>query len=313
MNTMHTRGTLLALLLSVPGLARAVPEAEINSPVADAQMVEITDITVDGVATTGAIVDGVIGVVSGPAVKDLDFFRFTGREGDVVTFDIDGGFGGLRNVDTIVAVFGPAPTYQLLSQNDDGSPVDAGSRPVSSTGSGSNLTRDSHIANYRLPADGTYTVGISGWPRSFSSGGTVASTSTGSNGDYTLIISGVTPSVQQISIEIKPGSGDVAPINPKAKGRVPVALLGSGEFSVDDVDTGSLTFGHSGDEASLAKCGTPSDVNGDLWPDMVCHFENQAARFAPTDDQAILRGRKDDGGKFEGRGWLKVVPVKSPD
>ena len=311
MRTMLTRGTLLALLLAAPGLALAVPEEEANHPTTSAQMLDIGDITVDGVATTGAIVDGVIGVNSGAAVLDLDYYAFEGSAGDVVTLDVDKGWDGARRVDTIIAIFGPGPTYTMLNTNDDAL-VDPGSVASSATSSNS---RDSRIMNFRLPADGTYTVGVSAFPRRWATGGGVTANTLGTNanGDYTLIISGVTPAVMQISIEIKPGSGDVAPINPKSRGKVPVALLGSNEFSVDDVDTETLRFGHSGTEASLSKCGTPSDVNGDLYPDMVCHFENQMAQFVGTDEEAIMRGKLENGRKFEGRGWLKVVQVKAED
>ena len=311
MSTMHIRNMLLALLLALPGLAHAAPEVESNHPVAAAQALEIGDIIVDGVATTGASVDGVVGARSGAATLDLDFYTFAGSEGDVVTLDIDRGWDGARRVDTIIAIFGPAPAYTMLSTNDD-STVDPGSVATSTT---SGTTRDSRIVNFRLPADGQYTVGVSGFPRRWTHGGTVTSSTLGmnANGDYTLVVSGVTPSVMQISIEIKPGSGQVAPINPKARGKVPVALLGSGEFSVEDVDTDTLKFGHSGTEASLSKCGTPSDLNGDAFPDLVCHFDNQAAEFVSSDEEAILRGALDNGRKFEGRGWLKVVPVKAPD
>lgn len=310
MSTLHTRNTLLALLLAVPGLAQAVPEVEANNPANAAQTLDIGDITVDGNATTGAVVEGVVGNLSGSAVQDLDYFAFEGREGDVVTFDIDGGWGGLRTVDTIIGVFGPAPAFRLLNTNDD-SPVDPGSIRSSTT---STTTRDSRLENLRLPADGTYTVGVSSFPRRFANGGGVTSSTLGTNanGEYTLIISGVTPSVLQISIEIKPGNDGIAPINPKAKGKVPVALLGSSDFSVEDIDADSLTFGHSGLEDSLFKCGTPGDVNGDAHPDLVCHFDNQAAHFDSSDEEAVLRGKLEGGRKFEGRSWLKVVPAKAP-
>jgi hypothetical protein len=304
MSTITIRGTLLALLLSAPGLAPAVQESESNHPVASAQALQITDITVDGRATTGAVIDGVVGNLSGTPVQDLDYFVFEGQEGDVVTLDIDGGMGGLRKVDTILGLFGPAPAFTLLHTNDDGgNPLDPGSTS----------TFDSRIVNFRLPASGVYTVGVSSFPRRFAHGGGVTSTQLGANanGDYTLIVSGVTLAVQQISIDIKPGSGGVAPINPKAKGKVPVALLGSSEFSVEDVDADSLTFGHSGNESSLSKCGSPGDLNGDAFPDLVSHFDNQAAKFDSSDEEAILRGELESGDKFEGRGWLKVVPVKA--
>jgi hypothetical protein len=318
------RSTLLALLLAIPGLASAASETEANHPVDSPQTLVIGDLTVDGRATTGAIVNGVIGVTTaGTDVSkmklDLDYFTFEGKAGDEVTIDIDNGTGlGRADVDTTLGLFGPAPTYKLLMSIDDVS-LDSGSEPISKGGT---RTPDAAIRNFPLPADGVYTVGVSGFPRRFATGGGIVNNDTRlivqpnghtSNGDYTLIVSGVTSSVLQISIEIKPGSGDVAPINPKSKGKVPVAMLGSSEFSIEDVDTASLTFGHGGTEASLSKCGASSDVDGDLWPDMVCHFENQAAQFASTDEVGILRGKLKNGRTFEGRGWLKIVPVKAQE
>lgn len=309
MSTLHTRNTLLALLLAIPGLAQAASEREANHPIASGQTVEI--VIPEDQLTGGAAIDGIVGNVSGTPVDDLDFFVFSGNEGDVVTLDIDGGAGVGKTVDTIMAVFGPGPTFAVLRQSDDapaGQALDPGSK--------SRL--DALITNFTLPASGTYVVGVSSYPRDFITGGTVVCRprvticfGSSANGDYTLLITGVSTPLLQISIDIKPGSGEVAPINPKSKGKIPVALLGSSQFAVDDVDASQLTFGHSGNEVSLSKCGTPSDVNGDAFPDMVCHFDNQAAHFDSSDSEAILRGELEDGRKFEGRGWLKVVPVKA--
>jgi hypothetical protein len=303
MNKMtKTYVAVVAAALALPGIAQAASETEANHPVGMAQPLAIQ--AEAGLNTGGAAIDAVIGNNTGPAVLDLDFFTFSGQEGDVVTVDIDGGMGGGRNVDTILAIFGPAPGYALLRTNDDaGYPLDPGStHPY-----------DSRIVNFKLPSNGTYTVGVSSYPRRWVNGGTVSSSSLGTNanGDYTLLVSGVSVPVLQISIDIKPGSGDVAPINPKARGKVPVALLGASDFVVGDVDADTLTFGHSGNERSFVRCGEPEDVNGDAFPDLVCHFENQAAAWAPSDDEAILKGELEDGRKFEGRGWLKVVPVKA--
>jgi len=296
------RRTLLVAALAVPGLALATNESESNHPIAQAQTIPIEADA--GSGKGGAIIDGVIGNLSGAAALDTDYFRFDGTEGDVVTLDIDGGMGGLRNVDTVVAIFGPPPTYAVLRLNDDaGLPLDPGSIHA----------YDSRITNFRLPTTGSYIVGVSSYPRRFANGGGTTSNALGANanGDYTLLISGVTVALLQINIEIKPGSGEVAPINPKSRGKIPVALLGASDFVVANVDVDSVTFGHSGDEKSLSKCGDPTDVNGDAFPDLVCHFENQAAAWAPTDDEGILKGELGSGLKFEGRGWLKVVPVKA--
>ncbi len=293
---------LLAAAMAVPGLAQATPEKEANNPIAFGQVVEIT---AEGGTTGGAVLDGIIGALTGAAVLDTDYFVFEGREGDVVTLDIDGGMGGGRDVDTILAVFGPAPAYSMLRTNDDGgTPLDQGSTSA----------LDSRIVNFRLPASGTYTVGVSSYPRRFANGGGTTSNSLGSraNGDYTLLVSGVTVPVLQVNIDIKPGGSEQpSPVNPRAKGKVPVALLGSAEFAVDEVDQATLTFGHSGDEASLHKCNDPRDVNGDAHPDLVCHFENQIAAFDGTEDEAIAKGKLRSGRRFEGRGWLKIVPTKA--
>jgi hypothetical protein len=295
---MKLKTSIIAVLAAIPGLAFAVAESEPNHPIGLAQSLTVAS---DGSVT----VEGVVGNLAGPPVLDTDYYTFEGTAGDVVTFDIDGGWGGTRNVDTMLGVFGPGPSYTVLRFNDDGpSPLDPGST----------RSLDSRVVNFVLPATGAYTVGISSYPRRFANGGGTTSNALNSlsNGDYTLIISGVTPQLLQISIDIKPGNGDeLAPLNPKARGKIPVALLGSAEFDVRDVETGSLTFGHSGSEASLHKCGEPSDVNGDLWADLVCHFENQEAKFVATDDEAILKGELDDGRAFEGRGWLKMVPAKA--
>jgi hypothetical protein len=280
--------------------AYAVYEVEPNNDLGTTQTLAIS--------TGGtAEVTAVLGVLEGSATGDVDFYAFEGREGDVVTLDIDGGMKAsgstARSVDTIIAIFGP-PGYAMLRLNDDGgNPLDFGSvSPL-----------DSRITNFRLPTTGRYVIGVSSWPRHFTHGGRLMSTTLGprANGSYTLLVSGVTPLVQQINIEIKPGSQNLAPINPRSRGNIPVALLSSSEFDALTVDRTSLTFGAAGSEPSLTRCGKEGeDVNGDGRADLVCHFENQAAGFEKGDLEGILRGRTLQGRAFEGRGLLKVVPEK---
>jgi hypothetical protein len=308
MGKLHVRSAILAAVLGVaagPGVAQAVNESNPNDPISTPQ--QLTIVVEEGQLTGGATVNGALGNLAGSPVLDLDFYVFRGRVGDVVTVDIDGGMGGVRNVDTVLGIFGPGPTYDLLRSNDDaGLPLDVGSTSPS----------DSRIDNFRLPATGDYTVGVSSYPRHFRTGGTTTSTRLNSyaNGDYTLVISGVAAPVQHINIDIKPGDSEsLAPINPKSKGKIPVALLGSKDFRVSEVNVTSLTFGGTGDEASLSKCHGREDINDDGYPDMLCHFENQVAAFSPTSEEAVLKGRLDDGSLIEGRGRLKVVPAKAVD
>ena len=282
--------------------AQAVDEVETNDSTTSAQGLTIV---AEGSATGSAMVNGVIGNLTGSPVFDLDFYSFRGQEGDVVTVDIDGGMrSGERDVDTVIAIFGS--DNLKLRENDDGAyPVDPGSvHPY-----------DSRIDNFRLPSSGVYTVGVSSYPRRFADvGGDVLSTRLGrySNGDYALIISGVTPAVMQINIDIKPGnSTKPSPINPKSKGRIPVALLSSSEFDAVSADVGSLRFGPTGTEASAPRCNPKGrDVNDDGLLDLVCHFDNPTAAFSASDEEGMVTGKAGDGRPFEGRGLLKVVPQK---
>jgi hypothetical protein len=282
------------------GAALAVDEVEPNDPVNAAQHLVI--------GTDGSVqVQGVMGVLTGTATRDVDFYSFEGSAGDVVTVDIDAGIlANGTGVDTILAVFGPngANPLYLWRQNDDaGLPLDEGSFSKF----------DARVTNFRLPVSGRYVVGVSSFPGSFIDVNTLSSgrISTHTDGSYTLIISGVTPSVQQINIIIKPGSTDVAPINPKAKGNVAVALLSSTEFDAMDVDQSTLRFGAQGNEASLLRCNKDgTDVNGDGLLDLVCHFDNPTAGFQVGDTEGMVTGATKGGRLFEGRGWLKVVGRK---
>lgn len=256
-------------------------------------------------------VAGTVGVLATvtPVIPDVDFYSFHGQEGDVVTIDIDGGMkpagSSVRSLDTVLVIYGP--DLAVLRQIDD--------VPSNSVDLGSISRFDARLDNVRLPVTGIYTVGVANSGRTFLPGGSVTSfvARSTSNGSYTLIISGVSPSVQQIGIEIKPGAGSIAPLNPKSKGNVPVALLSSKDFDALKADRASITFGSSGDERSLLRCGKDGeDVNGDGRPDLVCHFDNQLASFDQGDEEGIVRGTI-GGMPFEGRGWLKIVPVKKND
>ncbi len=117
--------------------------------------------------------------------------------------------------------------------------------------------------------------------------------------------------VLQVGIDIKPGQRGIARINPKSRHVIPVALLSSRNFDALKVDVSSLTFGSTGDEKSLAKCYKRGvHANRDQRRDLLCLFENDVANFETTDEEAILRGRTEDGTPFEARGMLKVVAEK---
>jgi len=311
---LNTRFAAMAAFLAASmasGAASAIVEIEDNNTIATAQRLAISGGSVEVNAILG---NGSLGA------NDVDFYSFTGQAGDLVTIDIDGGMkSDGSGVDTYVAIFRPDST--ILLANDDGGVFDAGS--VFPSG-----TLDS-LMTVRLQTTGTYTVGVSSSAHPFLVTGAGAVGSSGFNmnltGSYTLVISGVSdpvvqpapppppaPAVQQINIEIRPGTGEQAPINPKSKGSIPVALLSNPGFDALGVDLQSpLTFGHSGNERSYLRCNKEAvDVDSDGLPDLLCHFDNGMTGFEPSDTAGKIKGRMAAGGQFEGQGYLKVVPVK---
>ena len=281
------RRTLLALTLSAfgAGAMAQVPEVEPNHPIQSAQRLNIS-----GGGT--ASVRGTVG-----HLHDVDYYSFEAQEGDVITVNIGHTTNGL---DAGIVLFGPGPSYAFIKGNMD-APTD----------NDSTREEDPRLDALRLNASGTWTVGVAAHPMWFASGGTLTRTRSLSSGEYTLTISGVSSPVQHINIDIKPGSAERAPVNPKAKGTVPVALLSSKDFNAADVDPVSLSFGATGDEKSLRRCGKEGeDVNGDGLRDLVCHFDNEVAKFQRGDTVGVVKGKTKSGKAIEGRGDLKVVPEK---
>lgn len=302
--------TLAMMVAATPLYAASINEVEANHPLQSAQYLsaaggEVTISAAIGVPGATETVATLFGSTTVPASSDdLDFFSFYAQAGDVVTLDIDNGAGGQQSVDTTMAVFNSSGT--MLRMNDDAESYDAGSTSL----------LDSRIDDFVVPATGIYHVGVSSYPRYFQDGGTVDTTSS-PGGDYTLRIAGasaapVKPSVKKVSISVKPGSNDRAPINPKSKGKVKFAVLSANDFNAMEIDPSSMTFGATGNEASLSKCNNDGqDVNGDGLLDLVCHYENQAAGFRYSDVEGVVRGKTRKGVAFEGRGLLKVVPTKT--
>ena len=109
-----------------------------------------------------------------------------------------------------------------------------------------------------------------------------------------------------VNIDVKPPS-DPATINPSSSGTVPAAILSTADFNATtQVNRSSLTFGHTGLEHSLAFCNV-EDVNGDGLPDLVCHFNTQAASFLAGDTQGILNGRTVDGTPIVGTDSIVII------
>jgi hypothetical protein len=118
----------------------------------------------------------------------------------------------------------------------------------------------------------------------------------------------------QLSIVVDPKDDDedansLAVINLKSKGQVRVAVLSSSTFdATTQLDTTSLTFGHSGTENSVVACGPEArDVNLDGFPDLVCRFSLPQTGFQPGDTQAVLHAKTLSGTSATGTASIQVV------
>jgi hypothetical protein len=129
-------------------------------------------------------------------------------------------------------------------------------------------------------------------------------------GSFYFIVKDVTGVDREI--DIKPGSG-ANPINPKSRGKIPVAILSSAEFdAVAVINRTTVTFGRTGDEDSMhmrrngPNCGE-CDVNSDEFSDLVCHFYTERTGFLQTDTRGFLKGKTIHGERFIAIDLITIV------
>ena len=122
------------------------------------------------------------------------------------------------------------------------------------------------------------------------------------------ILVGLLPDVIQVRLDIKPDA-EVNSLSVKTKGTLPVAIISTGSFNaVSAVNQSTLTFGKTGDEASLSRCnGKGEDINRDGRRDLVCHFHIQLTGFAPGDTQGVLKGKTWANENVQGTDSIRVV------
>jgi hypothetical protein len=270
------RRTLLALALTAFGASSMaqVPEAEPNHP--------LTAANADRLNLSGSSisVQGTVGKLS--TGQDVDFFAFTVQANDTVKVDIKP-----EGFDAWIFAFEPGPPYRRAFWGLNELPA----FPVAEKA-------------------GKWVVGVTADGMILLDNGTTARNAF-SGGAYALTIT-VTSAETHILLDIKPGSA-VSPINPKAQGTIPVALLSSEKFTPLEVDTATLTFGKNGDEPTFRRCNpaqSAQDLNADGKPDLVCHFDNGGAGFQRGDSVGTMRGKTKSGQAFKGTGDLKAVPEK---
>jgi len=112
-----------------------------------------------------------------------------------------------------------------------------------------------------------------------------------------------------VIIDIKPG-GFPNSINPQNLGKIPVAIISkTGFLAPSQVDQRSLTFGHTGNEQSLAFCNS-QDVNGDGIMDLVCQFYMSLTGFQIGDTAGVLKGQTVEGMAIFGTDSVVIVPPR---
>ncbi len=100
------------------------------------------------------------------------------------------------------------------------------------------------------------------------------------------------PDVITVDIDIKPGS-DPNCFNNNGNGVIPVAILGSADFDVTQVDASSVEL----ESLAIRAVGKSNkllahieDVNGDGFDDLVVQIEDQDGVFSVGDTTAIVTG-----------------------
>ena len=105
--------------------------------------------------------------------------------------------------------------------------------------------------------------------------------------------------VQEVGIDIKPGS-DPNSINlKKENGVIPVVILGSETFDVYTVDSDTLCFGPAGAEPVHTDVHY-EDVNGDGYMDLVSHYISSETGIMSGDTSACIYGEYNGGMPFTG-------------
>jgi len=113
------------------------------------------------------------------------------------------------------------------------------------------------------------------------------------------------PPVLNVAIDIKPGSFPNS-INPRSRGKIPVAILTTGTFAATTVDTTTVRFGATGTEAAPVHSAL-EDIDGDGDTDMILHFNTQDTGIKCGDTSASLTGQTFSGQAIKGSDSIQTV------
>ena len=119
----------------------------------------------------------------------------------------------------------------------------------------------------------------------------------------------------EAGIDVKPGS-TVNPVNPKSKGRLPVAIVTSEDFDATTVIGSTVRLGTI--DFDLFDHGVPpvkvsqADIDNDADTDLMLHFSMRALAplLDPETGSLVLVGTVDDGSTIFGEDSIRIVPPR---
>ena len=112
----------------------------------------------------------------------------------------------------------------------------------------------------------------------------------------------------QIELDVRPRS-PANVVNPKARGALRVALLGSESFDPADVDVASVALGPAG--ARVLRDDGLRDSDGDGLDDRLLRFEISETGLLGGETQLCVEGRTTTGAAFTGCDAIRTVPPSS--
>lgn len=136
--------------------------------------------------------------------------------------------------------------------------------------------------------------------------------SAGPNPQFEIHAAGTSPCLIPVQIDIKP-EGVPNSINLCSNGAVPVAIMGTEKFDVNDINPDTLRLADAavkvvGKKDPHTLCST-EDVNADGHDDLVCHFNTTELGdiLDGTATSATLRGQTVEGTPIEGSDSVVIV------